>query len=206
MRKNQKIKGIKIIIQGLAILIITLIFQIKQIFSLSKENITEFVILLIPTIILALVLYACIKKIKQERNPRYIKKYIFYGNPYETVLTTKELEFYNLLKPIADKYDMLIFSKVRLADIIQTRNQIDFKKVCSKHIDFVITDKDTYPIAYIELDDVSHTYEETIIRDEKKNIIFESAGLHLIRVKTTEMERKLPFIETILMNKKKSLN
>lgn len=204
MRRNQKIKGIKIVIQGLAVLIIVLIFQIKQIFNLSKENIMEFIILLIPTAILALLLYACIKKIKQENNPRYIAKYTFYGNPYETILTTKELEFYNMIKPIADKYNMLIFSKVRLADIIQTRNQIDFKKVSSKHIDFVITDMETSPIVYIELDDVSHTYKDTIIRDEKKNKIFESAGLNLIRIKTTEMEKRLPFIESILMNKKRA--
>lgn len=205
MRKNKTIIGI----------IIFIIIYIMLLFNINKDTIG---LTIMMTIIILLVLTPIIIVIRNDRkrkkefleqfktktknNTNY--EYKFEGCPVEKILSPKELEFYNLLKPIAEKYNMLIFSKIRLADIIKTSNKIDLKKVWARHIDFVITDIETSPLLYIELDDVSHTYEETIIRDEKKNIIFESAGLHLIRVKTTEIERKLQFIESILMNKKRA--
>lgn len=200
-------------------IIIFIIIYIMLLFNPSKDNIGT---LIMMTIILLIVLTPIIiivrnnrkrekeflkefEYIKQQNNEKYIEnEYTFEGRPVEKLLSNKELDFYNMLKPIADKYNMLIFSKVRLADIIETPNKTELKKIWSRHVDFVITDMDTSPIAYVELDDVTHTYEDTLVRDEKKNTIFESVGLYLIRVKTTEMESRLPFIETIIMNKKRA--
>lgn len=130
------------------------------------------------------------------------KEYNFSGQANQQLLTNTELNFYKKLKIITDKYNFIIFSKVRLADIIKTSDYKNFSKVKSKHIDFIITDQNTKPILYIELDDPTHNYKKNQkINDNKKNIIFENIQKNLIRVKTTEIINKLNFIENILINK-----
>ena len=39
----------------------------------------------------------------------------------KTVLTDREYDFYRTLKPLADEYGLSIFTKVRLADLIEPK-------------------------------------------------------------------------------------
>lgn len=89
-----------------------------------------------------------------------------------TLLSPAELSFYHVLKiAVLDQYD--INTKVRLADVISIHNEISraewhkaFNKIKSKHLDFVLTDKETSEIiCAIELDDASHTRKSRQIRD-----------------------------------------
>lgn len=148
--------------------------------------------------IILISIFAILYKYSKKTN----NKYNFSGNANKQLLTNTELKFYKQLKSITDKYNLIIFSKVRLADIITTNDYTNFSKIKSKHIDFIITNENTEPILYIELDDPTHIYKnKQKINDNKKNIIFESIQKNLIRVKTNEITQKLSYIESILINK-----
>ena len=89
------------------------------------------------------------------------------------ILTDREYGFYLKLRPVADEYDLQIFTKVRLADLIEPKPKSVnpmwmecFNKIKSKHIDFVLADYHTNIVALIELDDTTHSRRDRIERDE----------------------------------------
>lgn len=96
--------------------------------------------------------------------------------PYKRkyLLTKNEWQFYKSLKPIADKYNLQILSKIRLADIIEVIQPVDnrtwgiyFNKIKSKHIDFALANPQNLYIEFlIELDDYTHNRQKRIDRDK----------------------------------------
>lgn len=120
----------------------------------------------------------------------YKKKYLF---------TKNEFYFYKQLQKIAEEKNLIPLAKVRLADFIEVSNKSEymkyFAKIRSKHIDFLLLDKETLKIVVaIELDDNSHSNE----KDEFKNKLFEQINIPLIRCKgigTVEEQ-----LQTILAN------
>lgn len=139
-----------------------------------------------------------------KKYSEYIKNkqtYTFDGQKNKYLLTKNELSFFYKLKSITDKYNLYIFPKVRMADIINTKNFNDFNKIKSKHIDFTICNKYCSPILFIELDDNSHHNYIHKENDIKKDYIMENAKANLIRIKPAEIEYKLKYIESILINK-----
>lgn len=122
--------------------------------------------------------------------------------PYKKVnlLTNNELEFYQKIKPICEKNNIHIISKVRLADIVNVEKVFDeytekkfLRKIWSRHIDFVLCNPENLePIALIELDDKSHDRPERIRSDNLKNEICKKLGIKLIRTLQDEnIEQKL---------------
>lgn len=104
----------------------------------------------------------------------------------ETILTERERAFYRILKPIADKLELQICPKVRVADIVSikkgTKNwQKWFNKIKSKHVDFLLCDYDMNIVLLIELDDRSHETERAQKNDRLKNAIF---GDRLVRIRS----------------------
>lgn len=100
-----------------------------------------------------------------------------------------EYVFFNELeKQNNGKYH--IFSKVRLEDIVQVNPSLNWltsnnkrKSIRSRHIDFVLVDKDSGEVVKaIELDGYSHNGDKQKDSDNKKNRICEQAGIELIRV------------------------
>ncbi|WEM45794.1 DUF2726 domain-containing protein (plasmid) [Photobacterium sp. DA100] len=92
--------------------------------------------------------------------------------PAGPLLTPAERSFYGVLvKAISNDY--LIFSKVRVADVIvpvkcgtKKNWRIAFNKISSKHFDFIICDKEALNIlCAIELNDSSHNTSKRIKRD-----------------------------------------
>lgn len=114
-------------------------------------------------------------------------KYFFDGKLKSSLATKTELVFYNKLKEILN-VDYNIFSKVRLADLIYTKQYSEFNKVKSKHFDFILTDNNLKPLIAIELDDKSHDNIKNKENDYKKNVIAESVGLKIIRVRVENMD------------------
>lgn len=118
--------------------------------------------------------------------------------------TRSELKFYYLLKAALKNYDVLIFSKVRLADFVnvatQTRNYTYWNKIKSKHIDFLICAKDSTPLVCIELDGDSHNLLKTRLNDEFKNELFLQIGIPFIRYKVAQSYDFLQ-VREILHNK-----
>ena len=75
---------------------------------------------------------------------------------------------------------------VRLADIFSVDkgrgNRAALNRIESRHIDFLICQKDTLkPVVAIELDDKSHERPDRIKRDNFVNQLFDSTGLSLVR-------------------------
>lgn len=109
--------------------------------------------------------------------------------PYEmneTILTERERSFYRILRPIADKLELQICPKVRVADIVSIKKGIRdwqkwFNKIRSKHVDFLLCDYDMNIVLIIELDDRSHETERAKKNDALKNAIF---GNKLVRIRS----------------------
>jgi hypothetical protein len=101
------------------------------------------------------------------------------------LLTKQEKSFYDILKQLIDEH--LLFAKVRLADLVEADKrhrlwQANFRRVCSKHIDFVICDTSLSPVLAVELDDSSHQRPDRMKRDSDVDRILEFARLPLLRV------------------------
>jgi len=104
------------------------------------------------------------------------------------LLTPAELSFYHVLKiAVSEQYD--IFAKVRLADLIAVNKGMvraewgkAFNKIKSKHIDFVLCDKNTSEIlCVIELDDRSHSQVKRQQRDEFVTKVLDVTRIPFVR-------------------------
>jgi len=138
-------------------------------------------------------------KIKNAKFP-YIKK--------DCLMSEAEKKFYFVLLEIIGN-DYLIFSKVRLADLLYLpkMSNSDFyhyqNKIQSKHVDFLICDKENAkPLLVIELDDSSHLKMDRILRDTMVNKIFENAKLPILHIKTSRDYDKMLLLDSV----KKSVN
>jgi hypothetical protein len=101
------------------------------------------------------------------------------------LLTRTEKCFYNILRKVVAPHAVL--AKVRLADLVEADKrhrlcQANFRRICSKHIDFVICDLALSPIIAVELDDSSHRLPDRVARDRDVNRILEIASLPILRV------------------------
>lgn len=101
-----------------------------------------------------------------------------------------ERKFYEVLKEVADEMDMVVFAKVRLADLIYLPKSEDnwikgWNKIKSKHIDFVLCGKGDYkPRMAIELNDSSHNKERRRERDAFIRAVFDHLKIELVEIKT----------------------
>jgi|SRR6267143_1568628 len=101
------------------------------------------------------------------------------------LLTALEKRFYNVLRKVVAPHS--VHPKVRLADLVDAERshcfwQANFRRICSKHIDFVVCDAALSPIIAVELDDSSHLLPDRVLRDRKLNRILEIASFPLLRV------------------------
>lgn len=118
--------------------------------------------------------------VEPEYQKRYQAKYL---------LTKAEWHEYKKLQRLAEENGLQICPKVRLLDIIEPRKgEEDYKallnKVQSKHIDFLICDKDLHIKAVLELDDGSHDRKDRQNRDEFVDLILTSVGYKVIRTRS----------------------
>lgn len=127
--------------------------------------------------------------------------------PYErldSVLTPPERYFYTVLSSTLQGR-VLIFPKVRIADILKVRRSIGrkdfwkhFSKISQKHIDFVLIDPKTFAtIAAIELDDRSHSRFESRTTDNFKNHIMQQVGIPLHRFKVKRRYNRAEILEAL---------
>ena len=89
------------------------------------------------------------------------------------LMTKHEFEYFKKIKSQVEQSGNLLFTKVRLADIIETSDvsrserTSAFNKIRSKHIDFVVCNASTGEIVKcIELQDSSHTSPDRKQRDQ----------------------------------------
>lgn len=132
------------------------------------------------------------KSVNQPNGKTYYRSYL---------LTRNESRFYKqTLKPLADKYNLHVLSKVRLEDIAKVSKNIKGKekniarnRVKCRHVDFVIANPENlYMLCAIELDGKSHNLTGQKESDDFKNNLFDEIGLPLIRTNGTEdIEKEL---------------
>lgn len=121
------------------------------------------------------------------------------------LLTDNEKQYYNVLAPYAEKNNLHLLSKIRLADLITVdkkslkRNidvKISFSKISSKHIDFALCNKtDLEPILLIEVDDYTHNRPDRIERDKFIDSTLRGAGYKIIHITTPiDLEKHLDYL------------
>lgn len=104
-----------------------------------------------------------INKFDKSYQPRYL-------------LTINEKQQFKKLKAWASTHNAIVFTKVRVLDLIEPRKGINnyktlFYKIQAKHVDFVICDQEIKVKCIIELDDNSHNNK---IREERDNFLHEA--------------------------------
>ncbi len=111
--------------------------------------------------------------------------------PYErrgVLLSPAEINFLRSLHS-AVREDWLVFSKVRLADVLQVRPktrklQTWHSRIQGKHLDFVLCDYETLEVKLaIELDDAA---QPRSARDRFVYVALTAAGLPLLRVRVQD--------------------
>ncbi len=107
------------------------------------------------------------------------------------LISRSELKFFRVLQQVAaDEWE--IFAMVRIADLLAvprgTKNHRAWlNRILSKHIDFVLCDKDSLEVMVgIELDDPSHLLPARQQRDRFVNGAFADAGLPLLRIPVSD--------------------
>lgn len=122
--------------------------------------------------------------------PKIKKKKIDYSQSYQAkyLLTANEWNEYKKLEKYATELGLLVCPKVRLLDIIEPRKgEKDYivllNKVSSKHVDFVLCDKNLHIKGVLELDDNSHNRKDRQERDEFIDLILTSVGYKVIHTR-----------------------
>jgi len=130
--------------------------------------------------------------------PYYRKKYIFSSHEYY---------FYKELKIVADSMELLIFPKMRLADIVgiqknEKNYQSWFNRIKAKHIDFTLCSAKTLiPQILIELDDKSHDNTSRKERDTFVDAISKSINLPILHIRQYTKESLINNINIELQKK-----
>lgn len=106
-----------------------------------------------------------------------------WNNSYQPkyLLTINEKNQYKKLKTWATNHNLIVFTKVRVLDLIEPRKGIKnyktlFYKIQAKHVDFVICDQDIKVKCIIELDDASHDNSKRKERDKFLTEALSGAG------------------------------
>ncbi|HBN07469.1 MAG TPA: hypothetical protein DD435_02095 [Cyanobacteria bacterium UBA8530] len=104
----------------------------------------------------------------------------------QAFFTQSERNFFSFLEGIAKQHKLLIFSKVRLADVVTEAPgaKSQFHRYGNMHVDYLLVKSDNFAIvAGIELDGESHLDKRQQYNDEKKDQIFKSARVPILRFK-----------------------
>lgn len=162
---------------------------------------SEFLIPILMILSLMLII-TCLKAIsKNTRNSKLSEDLNEYKDKYmsRNLMSTNEKIQYFKIKTVTDKMGLHLFAKVRLADIIEPRKNVDnwkryWNKVQSKHVDFFVCNKSMTSLCVIEIDDNSHKKEDRKSRDKFVDYILLQVGIETVRflsVNNLELQNKL---------------
>ena len=108
---------------------------------------------------------------------------------FKYLLTKNEWDFYKKMKVVADKHDLHIIAKVRLADLVEVDDYLTgnafnkyFWKIQAKHVDFVLCNPSNLAVlAIVELDDSSHNASaERAERDDFVDKVLQKCNYKII--------------------------
>jgi len=99
------------------------------------------------------------------------------------VLTERERALYQRLAPALP--DHLVLAQVQLLQVLNFqrggKTYAIFNRISQLSLDFLVLDRDTRPVAAIELDDATHIRPDRRRADANKTHALKSAGIPLIR-------------------------
>ena len=108
---------------------------------------------------------------------------------YRPILTKNEYPFWKALHKKMDKCGVIVCPKVRMEDFLsvtakKNNSRLSFRgRIKSRHIDFILCDKNMNMLAGLELDDNSHKYSVSQIEGDKfKNAVFKAIDKPLYRI------------------------
>lgn len=104
------------------------------------------------------------------------------------LFSAHEKDAYRKLKEIADRRGYIVFTKVRLLDLLEpVKNHPNyralFNKVQAKHVDFVLCNYELAPYIVIELDDSSHDTPRRKERDHFVDEVLTQCGYRIIHTR-----------------------
>ena len=127
---------------------------------------------------------------KMNKELAYAREHPYFAR--DRLMTRAEEKLYRLmLKSINSRLkcinkSVVIFPKIRLADIIDTHRSLDksyLYKIAYKHIDYTICDSESLDvITTVELDDDYHNMDSKIARDKFVDETLRYCGVQLFRV------------------------
>lgn len=123
----------------------------------------------------------------------------------QRIFSPKEGYFYRDVRPIADKLGLLVFTKMRLADLLEVpKGQQDymkwFNRIKAKHIDFILVDRDYHIRLLVEVDDPTHNRPDRQARDEEVDEIFRQQGMEVLHLRVWGKQYGAEDLETIITN------
>lgn len=158
-------------------------------------------------LLLALVIAASIavrlleKTIKSGKSTREQKEPEDFKGSYRKIdlMTRNEFAQYRKILQVTQKLGLIVFTKVRLADLIEPtstgkQQMSDFARIRSKHCDFVVCNSLMNVVAVIEIDDASHERQDRITRDKFVDFILNDCGIKVLRfrdINPLELENDL---------------
>lgn len=121
------------------------------------------------------------------------------------IFSPKEGYFYRDVRPIADKLGLLVFTKMRLADLLYIpKGTADYQKwfnrIKAKHIDFIFVDREMHIKLLVEVDDPTHNKPDRQARDEEVDEIFRQQGLEVLHLRAWGKQYGADDLETIITN------
>ena len=123
----------------------------------------------------------------------------------QPIFSQKEGYFYRDVRPIADKLGLIVFTKVRLADLLTvpkgTKDYTKwFNRIKAKHIDFVFIDREYNIKLLVEVDDPSHNRPDRKARDEAVDEMFRQVGMEVLHLRAWGKKYGAEDLETIITN------
>lgn len=123
----------------------------------------------------------------------------------QRIFSDKEGYFFRDVRPIAEKLGLIIFTKMRIADLLEVpQNHPEFTKwfnrIKAKHIDFIFVDSAYHIKLLIEIDDPTHNRPDRQARDQEVDEMFRQQGLEVLHLRVWGKRYGTDDLETIITN------
>lgn len=158
------------------------------------------IIIIVIAVIIIFLMAIAMNKLnnKSKESPKEESKQINEPMPYkiaDSIFTKSEKELFDTLEAMCKDKNLILLSKVRLADIAKIKNSCNnfqywFNKVRSKHVDFLVCERENgKPILAIELDDYTHNQKNRKERDEFVNQVYKCIELPILHIAEFNKEK-----------------
>ena len=122
-------------------------------------------------------------------------KYTNYFESKKYILTYTEIKFYKDLFEIAERLNLILFTKVSIYELINIKDTL-YRRIalrqCGHHtIDFILASKDTCEIKLcIQLIDPYNNEKKTLRREKFVDELFDELKIKLYKIKITDEYNK----------------